>query len=83
MNSNIKIDSIPWVFKCLIPTKLEVDGIKFPLTQNINLGDISKSYGHYRIRIIFIGLIKTKALVVDSNKTSTLIQFKFQNKKWY
>lgn len=83
MNSSINIDSIPLPFKYLIPTKLEVDGIKFPLTHEIDIGNISKTYGHYRIRIVLMGIIKTKALVVDANKTSILIQFKFQNKKWY
>lgn len=82
MYSTISIESIPWIFKQIIPTQLEVDGIKFPLTNEINLGDISKSYGHYRIRLVYWGLIKAKALVIDSNKTSIKINFKFQNNKW-
>ncbi|MFY9159195.1 hypothetical protein [Aquirufa ecclesiirivi] len=83
MKTSLEFESIPWIFLHIIPTKLEVDGIKYSLNHKIDLMSISKSYGHYRFRIIFVGLIKTKALVVESNKAHILIHFKFQNKKWY
>lgn len=82
MNTTILLDFIPRIFKSLIPTKLEVDGLEYPLHHKIELGDYSKTYGHHRLRVVFMGFIKTKTLVVDANKNSILINFKFQNKKW-
>lgn len=58
------------VFTHIIPTKLEVDGVVFPPGDEISLWSISKGYGHYHVRLVFFGLIKSKALIIPASKKS-------------
>jgi len=83
MNTIIQINKIPWIFQYLIPTQLEVDGIKYPLNQIIELKGISKSYGHYRLKLVFFGIIKSKVIIIEADQEFKFFIFKFQNKYWY
>ena len=78
----IQFVKIPWFFYRLIPTQLEVDGIKFPLTPTIYTHLAIKSYGHYRIRLVCFGFIKTKALVVATKKSTIWMDFKISTYNW-
>ncbi|CAM3369267.1 hypothetical protein G9H61_12545 [Aquirufa ecclesiirivi] len=70
MNTVLYFHKIPAYFTHIIPTKLEVDGIKFPLQDEISLWALSKSYGHFKLRLVFFGLIKSKALIIPANNKS-------------
>jgi hypothetical protein len=78
----IQFVKIPWIFHRLIPTQLEVDGFKFPLTPTIDTHLAIKSYGHYRMRLVCFGFIKTKALVVATKKSTIWMDFKISTHNW-
>ena len=78
----IQFVKIPWIFRRLIPTQLDVDGIKFPLTPTIDTHLAIKSYGHYRLRLVCFGFIKTKALVVATKKSTIWMDFKISTHNW-
>ena len=68
LNTILYLHKVPAYFTHIIPTKLEVDGVIFPLRDEISLWSISKGYGHYKLRLVFFGLIKSKALIISANK---------------
>lgn len=83
MKTSLEFESIPWIFLHIIPTKLEVDGIKYHLNQNIDLSGISKSYGHHRLRLVFGGIIKTKPIIITAASSLHYIKFSFKYKNWH
>lgn len=68
LNTILYLHKVPAYFTHIIPTKLEVDGVIFPLRDEISLWSISKGYGHYKLRLVFFGLIKSKALILSANE---------------
>lgn len=68
LNTILYLHKVPAYFTHIIPTKLEVNGVIFPLQDDISLWSISKGYGHYKLRLVFFGLIKSKALIISANK---------------
>lgn len=57
MNGIIQFNKLPWIFRFIIPTKIDVDGVKYPLNHTIDLMVVPKSYGHYRLKLIFLGFL--------------------------
>ncbi|MHA8050561.1 hypothetical protein V7S79_05560 [Aquirufa sp. ROCK-SH2] len=81
-NQFLRFHKIPWIFRTLIPTQLEVDGVKWPLHLEVDVSSIAKKYGHYRLRLVFFGFIKSKTLIITANQSTTLLTFGYQFKKW-
>ncbi|MHA8052984.1 hypothetical protein [Aquirufa sp. Wall-65K1] len=67
MNTTLYFDQTPIYFTLFIPCKLEIDGVLFPLQNEIQLGELSKNYGHFRLRLIFFGIVKSKPTIVSAN----------------
>lgn len=81
-NLLLQFSKIPWIFQHIIPTQLEVDGIKFPIDQTIDLMDFKKTYGHYRLRLVFVGFIKSKVVVVNTRLSEKKMRLVFRGENW-
>jgi len=83
MNGIIQFNKLPWIFRFIIPTKIDVDGVKYPLSHTIDLMGISKSYGHYRLKLIFFGFLKSRVTIIEVNQKSKLLSIIFRNENWF
>ena len=83
MNGIIQFNKLPWIFRFIIPTKIDVDGIKYPLNHTIDLMGMAKSYGHYRLKLIFFGFLKSRATIIEANQKSKLLIILFRNENWF
>jgi hypothetical protein len=63
MNGIIQFNKLPWIFRFIIPTKIDVDGIEYPLKYTIDLMGVPKSYGQYRL-IFFFGFLNQEQLLL-------------------
>jgi hypothetical protein len=64
MNGIIQFNKLPWIFRFIIPTKIDVDGIEYPLKHTIDLMGVPKSYGHYKLKLIFFGFLNQEQLLL-------------------
>jgi hypothetical protein len=83
MNGIIQFNKLPWIFRFIIPTKIDVDGIKYPLNHTIDLMGMAKSYGHYRLKLIFFGFLKSRATIIEANQKSKLLSIIFRIDNWF
>ena len=83
MNGIIQFNKLPWIFRFIIPTKIDVDGIKYPLNHTIDLMGMAKSYGHYRLKLIFFGFLKSRVTIIEANQKSKLLIIIFRNENWF
>ena len=83
MNGIIQFNKLPWIFRFIIPTKIDVDGIKYPLKYTIDLMGMAKSYGHYRLKLIFFGFLKSRATIIEANQKSQLLSIIFRIDNWF
>ena len=83
MNGIIQFNKLPWILRFIIPTKIEVDGIKYPLNHTIDLMGMAKSYGHYRLKLIFFGFLKSRATIIEANQKSKWLSIIFRIDNWF
>jgi len=83
MNGIIQFNKLPWIFRFIIPTKIDVVGIKYPLNHTIDLKGMAKSYGHYRLKLIFFGFLKSRATIIEANQKSKLLSIIFRIDNWF
>ncbi len=83
MNGIIQFNKLPWIFRFIIPTKIDVDGVKYPLNHTIDLMGMPKSYGHYRLKLIFFGFLKSRVTIIEANQKSKLLIIIFRNENWF
>jgi len=83
MNRIIQFNKLPWIFRFIIPTKIDVDGIEYPLNHTIDLMGVPKSYGHYRLKLIFFGFLKSRATIIEANQKSKLLSIIFRIDNWF
>jgi len=83
MNGIIQFNKLPWIFRFIIPTKIDVDGIEYPLKHTIDLMGVPKSYGHYRLKLIFFGFLKSRATIIEANQKSQLLSIIFRIDNWF
>ena len=83
MNGIIQFNKLPWIFRFIIPTKIDVDGVKYPLNHTIDLMGKPKSYGHYRLKLIFFGFLKSRVTIIEANQKSKLLIIIFRNENWF
>ena len=83
MNGIIQFNKLPWIFRFIIPTKIDVDGIEYPLKHTIDLMGVPKSYGHYRLKLNFFGFLKSRATIIEANQKSKLLIILFRNENWF
>jgi hypothetical protein len=83
MNGIIQFNKLPWIFRFIIPTKIDVDGVKYPLSHTIDLMGVPKSYGHYRLKLIFLGFLKSRVTIIEVNQKSKLLSIIFRNENWF
>jgi hypothetical protein len=83
MNGIIQFNKLPWIFRFIIPTKIDVDGVKYPLNHTIDLMGMPKSYGHYRLKLIFFGFLKSRVTIIEVNQKSKLLSIIFRNENWF
>lgn len=83
MNGIIQFNKLPWIFRFIIPTKIDVDGVKYPLNHTIDLMGVPKSYGHYRLKLIFFGFLKSRVTIIEANQKSKLLIIIFRNENWF
>ena len=83
MNGIIQFNKLPWILRFIIPTKIDVDGIKYPLNHTIDLMEMAKSYGHYRLKLIFFGFLKSRATIIEANQKSKWLSIIFRIDNWF
>lgn len=83
MNGIIQFNKLPWIFRFIIPTKIDVDGIKYPLNHTIDLMGMAKSYGHYRLKLFFFAFLKSRATIIEANQKSNLLSIIFRIDNWF
>ncbi len=83
MNGIIQFNKLPWILRFIIPTKIDVDGIKYPLNHTIDLMGMAKSYGHYRLKLIFFGFLKSRATIIEANQKSKWLSIIFRIDNWF
>jgi hypothetical protein len=83
MNGIIQFNKLPWIFRFIIPTKIDVDGVKYPLNHTIDLMGVPKSYGHYRLKLIFFGFLKSRVTIIEANQKYKLLSIIFRNENWF
>ena len=83
MNGIIQFNKLPWIFRFIIPTKIDVDGVKYPLNHTIDLKGMPKSYGHYRLKLIFFRFLKSRVTIIEANQKSKLLIIIFRNENWF
>ena len=83
MNGIIQFNKLPWILRFIIPTKIDVDGLKYPLNHTIDLMGMAKSYGHYRLKLIFFGFLKSRATIIEANQKSKWLSIIFRIDNWF
>jgi hypothetical protein len=83
MNTIIQFNKLPWFFRYIIPTQIDVDGISYPLNHKIEILGTPRFYGHHRLKLIFLGFLKSRATIIDANQKTNSLMIIFRNENWF